>query len=63
LSSGVFPDLAGHVVGLARVPRISALAMFLSAHDKKILDHLVENVLGQNCLAEVEKKEIKKAFC
>jgi hypothetical protein len=57
-------ELSGHLVGLARVPRISALAMFLAADEKTKLRCLVERVFSQNPgLPQPDKAVIEKAFC
>jgi Potential Monad-binding region of RPAP3 len=65
--SDIFTDpveISQHLLGISRVPRITALVMFLSSGEKRILQELIDkNVRPNSVLKEQEKNEILKAFC
>jgi hypothetical protein len=62
LTSTDFGDLSTHVLGMSRVPRMSALVMFLRSEEKIRLQKLVNSVCQSSSLSQLEKKEIEKAF-
>jgi hypothetical protein len=62
LTSTDFGDLLTHVLGMSRVPRMSALVMFLRSEEKIRLQKLVDSVCQSSSLSQLEKKEIEKAF-
>lgn len=55
------PKLSSHLLGLCRVPRLSALIMFLSSNEQNQLKQMVESV--QEKLSPSEYKEIVARLC
>ena len=55
-------ELSAHLLGMSKVPRMSALVMFLNSVEKGRLDKVVEKVFKISTLSQVEKKEIEKVF-
>ena len=62
LTSTDFGDVSSHVLGMSRVPRMSALVMFLKSEEKIRLKKLFESARQSSSLSQSEKKEIEKAF-
>lgn len=55
--------LSPHLLGISRVPRISALILFLEEKESSAIRNLVEKVTKESMLSSSELKEIKKCFC
>ena len=55
--------LACHLLGISRVPRVSAMVLFLEEKEISLIHGLVERVAGESSLSTSELKEIKKCFC
>ena len=55
--------LSPHLLGIARVPRISALILFLEEKESSAIRDLVDKVIIEAMLSSSELKEIKKSFC
>ena len=55
--------LACQLLGISRVPRVSAMILFLEETEISLIHGLVESVAGESSLSTSELKEIKKCFC
>ena len=55
-------ELSTHLLGMSKVPRMSALVMFLDSAEKIRLDKVVAKVLEISTLSEGEKKQIENVF-
>lgn len=53
------PNISAHVLGLSRVPRVSALIMFLSSKEQSQLQVVLEKVKTAGKLSPSEMKEIQ----
>ena len=59
MDKGVSP----HLLGISRVPRVSALILFLEEKELCTIRNLVGKVEKESMLSSSELKEIKKCFC
>lgn len=53
------PNISAHVLGISRVPRVSALIMFLSSNEQSQLQAVLEKVKTAGKLSTSELKEIQ----
>ena len=56
-------DPSTHLLGISRVPRVSAMILFLDEKEQSLVQLLVNKVIQKSLLSPSELKEIKKCFC
>lgn len=54
--------ISPHLLGLSRIPRISAMIMFLDANEQKKISKLVATSTQENVLTTADMKELHKCF-